>query len=82
MAYAEALQQMGNTDGAISVWKEVLASHSYARARVQLGQLYLQKNENQLAQAELSGAIHDDRHAPSYQRKRDRVWIRKAKSLL
>ncbi|HEY3914929.1 MAG TPA: tetratricopeptide repeat protein [Verrucomicrobiae bacterium] len=82
MAYAEALQQMGNTDGAISVWKEVLASHSYARARVQLGQLYLQKNESQLAQAELSGAIHDDRHAPGYQRKRDRVWIRTAKSLL
>ena len=82
MAYAEALQQMGNLDGAIAVWKEALAGHSYARARVQLGQLYLQKNERQLGEAELTGSIHDDRHAPTYQRKRDRVWIRKAKSLL
>lgn len=82
MAYAEALQLMGNTDGAITVWKEVLANHSYARARVQLGQLYLAKNERQLGEAELNGAIYDDRHAPAFQRKRDRFWIRKARSLL
>lgn len=82
MAYAEALQLMGNADGAITVWKEVLADHSYARARVQLGELYMAKNERVLAEAELNGAIYDDRHAPAFQRKRDRFWIRKAKALL
>jgi Tfp pilus assembly protein PilF len=82
MAYAEALKLMGNVDGAIEVWKEVLKDHSYARARVQLGELYLAKNEKSLAETELNGAIYDDRHAPAFQRKRDRIWIRKAKSLL
>jgi tetratricopeptide (TPR) repeat protein len=82
MAYAESLQSMGNVDGAIAVWKEVLNDHSYARARVQLGELYKAKGEKDLAEAELNGAIYDDRHAPAYQRKRDRFWIRKAKTAL
>jgi tetratricopeptide (TPR) repeat protein len=82
MAYAEALRLMGNVDGAVEVWKEVLKDHSYARARVQLGELYLTKNERALAGTELNGAIYDDRHAPAFQRKRDRFWIRKAKGLL
>jgi tetratricopeptide (TPR) repeat protein len=82
MAYAEALRLLGNPDGAIEVWKEVLADHSYARARVQLGELYLAKNERAMAETELNGAIYDDRHAPAFQRKRDRFWIRKAKAML
>ena len=82
MAYAEALRLLGNVDGAIAVWKEVLKDHSYARARVQLGELYMAKNERPLAEAELNGAIYDDRHAPAFQRKRDRFWIRKAKAIL
>ncbi len=82
MAYAEALQLLGNVDGAITVWKEVLNDHSYARARVQLGELYMAKGERTLAEAELTGAIYDDRHAPAFQRKRDRIWIRKARAIL
>jgi tetratricopeptide (TPR) repeat protein len=82
MAYAEVLRLMGNADGAIEVWKEVLKDHSYARARVQLGELYMVKNERALAEAELTGAIYEDRHAPTFQRKRDRFWIRKAKAIL
>ena len=82
MAYAESLQLMGNVDGAIAVWQEALKDHSYARARVQLGELYKAKGKNALAEAEFNGAIHDDRHAPAYQRKRDRFWIRKAKAVL
>ncbi len=82
MAYAEALRHLGNVDGAITVWKEVLADHSYARARAQLGELYMAKNERALAEAELNGAIYDDRHAPGFQRRRDRFWIRKAKAIL
>jgi len=82
MAYAEALASLGDVDGAITVWKQVLNDHSYARARVQLGELYLSKNQRDLAEAELRGTINDDRHAPAFQRKRDRVWVWKARRLL
>jgi len=82
MAYAESLAAQGETDGAITVWQSVLQDHSYARARVQLGELYLARNQRDLAEVEFRGAIHDDRHAPGYQRKRDRMWIRKARRLL
>jgi tetratricopeptide (TPR) repeat protein len=82
MAYAEALAALGDTDAAITVWQEVLKNHSYARARVQLGQLYLAKNRRDLAEVEFRGTINDDRHAPSYQRKRDRMWVWKARRLL
>ena len=82
MAYAETLASLGDTDGAVAVWQTVLQDHSYARARVQLGQLYLAQNKRDLAEAEFRGAISDDRHAPGYQRKRDRVWVWKAKRLL
>lgn len=82
MAYAETLGALGQTDDAIAVWQKVLGQHSYARARVQLAELYLAKNQRPLAEAELRGVLDDDRHAPDFERKRDRVWIRRAKSLL
>jgi hypothetical protein len=81
MAYAEALGAAGETDGAIAVWKQVLADHNYARARVQLGELYLQKKQNDLANVEFREVISDDKHAPPFQRKRDRIWVRSAKRL-
>ena len=82
MAYAEALGAQKDTEGAIAVWQQVLKDHNYARARVQLGELYLAKGENDLAQAEFRATISDDRHAPGFQRKRDRWWIWKAKRLV
>ena len=65
-------------DGAVEVWKQVLEEHDYARARVQLGELYLAQKKPDLARLQFQAAINDDRHAPRYQRKRDRVWIRRA----
>ena len=53
-----------------------------ARARVQLAELYLANNQRDLAQAGLREALADDAHAPNFQRKRDRVWMRKARRLL
>lgn len=82
MAYAEALAALGEIDNAIAVWKQVLQDHNYARARVQLGELYLAKTQTELANGQFREAINDDSHAPSFQRKRDRVWIRRAKWLL
>ncbi len=82
MAYAEALGALGDKEGAIGVWQQVLKDHNYARARVQLGELYLATGQNDLAQAEFRATISDDRHAPGFQRKRDRWWIWKAKRLV
>ncbi len=78
MAYAETLKLLGDMDGAVEVWKQVLEEHDYARARVQLGELYLAQKKPDLARLQFQAAINDDRHAPRYQRKRDRVWIRRA----
>ena len=82
MAFAETLAALGQPDAAITVWQRVLANHNYARARVQLAQLYLAHNQTDLAQAQLRETLNDDAHAPDFQRKRGRVWIRKAKRLL
>jgi tetratricopeptide (TPR) repeat protein len=82
MALAEMLTALGETDAALKIWQQVTAEHSYARAKVQLAELYLAKNQPDLARAELKDVLSDDIHAPTFQRKRDRVWVRRAKSLV
>jgi hypothetical protein len=82
MALAETLTALGETDSAMAIWKRVTENHSYPRAKVQLAELYLARNEKDLARTELKDVIADDQHAPTYQRKRDRVWVRKAHSLM
>ncbi len=81
MAYAESLAALGETEAAIAAWERVLETHNYARARVQLAQLYLAICQKDRADAQLREALNDDLHAPNFQRKRDRVWIRRAKRL-
>jgi len=81
MALAETLAALGETDAAVATWQRVLQHNSYARARVQLAELYLQKQQVDLARAELIEVVADDAHAPAFQRKRERVWVRKARSL-
>jgi hypothetical protein len=82
MALAETLTALGETDGALKLWQQITASHSYPRAKVQLAELYLAKGESEPARSELREVIADDTHAPPFQRSRDRVWIRRAKGLL
>lgn len=82
MAYAETLMALGKTEEAICVWKQVLENNSYARARVQLADLYLQKGERDLARSELQSTLADDAHTLRFQRKRDRIWMLRAKWLL
>ena len=82
MALAETLAALGETDSALQMWRQVTAEHSYARAKVQLAGLYLAKNQPDLARTELKDVVADDMHAPAFQRKRDRVWVRRAKSLM
>jgi len=82
MALAETLTALGETDAALKIWQQVTAEHSYPRAKVQLAELYTAKNQFDLARAELNDVLSDDVHAPAFQRKRDRVWIWRAKSLM
>jgi len=82
MALAETLTALGETENAVLYWQHVTRTHSYARAKVQLAELYAAKNQPDLARAELKAVLNDDIYAPAYQRKRDRVWIRRAKGLL
>jgi tetratricopeptide (TPR) repeat protein len=81
MALAETLTALGDADAALKIWQQVTAEHSYARAKVQLAELYLAKNQPELARAEIKDVLSDDIHAPAFQRKRDRVWVRRAKNL-
>jgi hypothetical protein len=82
MALAETLTALGETDNALLYWQHITQNHSYARAKVQLAELYAAKNQPDLARAELKVVLSDDVHAPAFQRRRDRVWIRRARSLM
>jgi len=82
MALAETLMALGEMDGAFKIWKQVTEYHSYPRAKVQLAEIYLARNQPELALPELREIISDDAHAPMFQRRRDRVWIGCAKSLM
>jgi hypothetical protein len=82
MALAETLRALGETGAAFNIWKQVTEQHSYPRAKVQLAEIYIARNQSELARSELSDVISDDVHAPTFQRKRDHVWVRRAKNLV
>jgi tetratricopeptide (TPR) repeat protein len=81
MALAETLGALGETEAALDLWKQVTEQHSYPRAKVQLAELYMARNELELARHEVNEVVADDLHAPAFQRKRDRFWVRRAKGL-
>jgi len=82
MALAETLGALGETDRALPYWRQVTENHSYPRARVQLAELLISRNEPEPARVALREVIEDDPHAPAFQRKRDRVWVSRARRLL
>ncbi|EEF58814.1 tetratricopeptide repeat protein [Pedosphaera parvula] len=82
MALAETLSAVGEQNAALEVWLRVTSQHSYPRAKVQLAELYVAKNQLDPARAELRDILADDAHAPAFQRKRDRVWVHRAKRLI
>lgn len=82
MALAEALTALGEADNAILYLQHITQNHSYPRAKVQLAELYVVKNQPAQARAELNDVLADDVHAPAFQRRRDGFWIRRARSLM
>lgn len=82
MAMAETLAALGETDNALLYWQHITQNHSYPRAKVQLAELYLAQNQPGPARKELQEVVADDAHAPAFQRRRDRVWVWRAKSLM
>jgi hypothetical protein len=82
MALAETLTALGERDNALLYWQHITKNHSYPRAKVQLAEIYAAKSQTELALAELATVLSDDAHAPAFQRRRDRVWIRRAKRQL
>jgi len=81
MALAETLMAQNENDAAIQVWNRVLQNYSYARARVQLAELYAARNQLDLAREQVREALSDDAHAPAFDRKRNRVWLKRARKL-
>ncbi|HSU55522.1 MAG TPA: tetratricopeptide repeat protein [Candidatus Dormibacteraeota bacterium] len=82
MALAETMTALGDTESAIRIWEQVTSTNSYARAKVQLAELYLAKNQIEPALAQLREVISDDAHAPAFERKRAKFWVRRARRLL
>ena len=82
VALAETYASLGHHDAAIQTFRRVAENHSHPRARVQLAELYFQAGQPEQARADLNEVVADDLHAPVFQQKRDRVWVRRAKKLL
>jgi hypothetical protein len=80
MAYAETLTALSEPDAALKIWEHIVQHHSYPRAKVQLAELYLTRKQPDLARTQFTDAINDDAHAPAFQRKRDRIWVKRAKA--
>jgi hypothetical protein len=82
MALAETQMALGQEAAAIATWSRVLENHAYPRARVQLAELYLNAGRLHDARTLLEEVIADEAHAPAFQRRRERVWVSRAKQLL
>lgn len=82
MALAETYAALGQPDAALTAWQRVLDRHTYARARVQLAEILRSRNDLETARSVLQEVLADDAHAPAFQRRRERVWVQKARSLL
>ncbi|MBL9173585.1 MAG: tetratricopeptide repeat protein [Verrucomicrobiales bacterium] len=82
MALAEVQTAVGDAEAAFRTWEFVLANHSYARAKVQFAGLLLRRGEVERARRELDEVVSDDEFAPKFQRRREKVWVAKARQLL
>jgi hypothetical protein len=82
MALADCFSALGNAMQTMQVWQRVVENYSYARARVALAECYLASGQPELARAKLQEVVADDVHAPAFERRHERIWIRRARRLL
>ena len=82
MALAETYRAVGRGDDAIKTLEKILERHAYARARLTLAELLVEQGDSPRAVVHLQEVVEDDAHAPTFQRRRDRPWVRRAKRLL
>jgi hypothetical protein len=81
MALAEAQSALGDTASALVSWKKVLETNSYPRAKVQYAELLFAAGDRASARNEVDEVVEDEKHAPPFQRKRDKVWHARARKL-
>jgi tetratricopeptide (TPR) repeat protein len=82
MTLAEAETAAGQPDRARATWQRVLALYSYARAKVQYAQLLVGRNDLEQARKILKEVVEDEPYEPRFQRRREAVWLRRARALL
>jgi len=81
MTLAEAQVAAGQTDRSLATWRQVLALYQYSRARVQFAELLMKTGAQAEARQNLDEVISEGAYAPQFQRKREAVWVRRAKAL-
>jgi len=81
MTLAEAQAAAGQTDAAMTTWRQVLALYQYSRARVQFAELLAKAGAKDEAIRNLDEVISDAGFAPKFQRKSEAVWVSRAKAL-
>lgn len=82
IALAESYTALDRTEEAIRTLHRVLEQHCYAKARVQLAELHAKAGQYDAALAQLQEVLSEHSHAPDFQRKRERIWIKRAHRLL
>jgi hypothetical protein len=82
MTLAETQAATGQIDQALATWRQVLSLYGYPRARVQFAELLIKKKEYAEARTNLEEVINDAPYVTKFQRKREAVWFKRAKSVL
>ena len=82
MSLAETQAAAKQTDQAFATWQRVLALYSYSRARVQYAQMLADRKDYAPARKLLEEVVSDEPYEPGFQRKREQVWLNRAKATL
>jgi tetratricopeptide (TPR) repeat protein len=82
MTLAEAQAAAGQTEPALATWRRVLELYQYSRARVQYADLLMKTGgSREEAARNLDEVITGADYTTKFQRRREAVWVRRAKAL-
>lgn len=82
MTLAETQAATSQLDRAVATWRQVLSLYAYPRARVQFAELLIKKKDYAEARKNLEEIMSDAPYATKFQRKREAVWFKRARSML